>query len=63
MIVEPADLEQDKITEFSYLRDESSGSISPSEVQIKFNTFNKNLGKVPKTEKSSQYSCNDTEHK
>lgn len=59
----PADLEQVKITEFSYFGDESSGSVSPSEVQIKFNTFNKNPGKVPKTEKSHQYSSNDTEQK
>jgi len=59
----PADLEENKITEFSYFGDESPGSVSPSEVQIKFNTFNKNLGKVPKTEKSRQLSSNDTEHK
>jgi hypothetical protein len=42
----PTDLEQDQIREFSYFGDESSGSVSPSEVQIKFNRFNKNLGKV-----------------
>jgi hypothetical protein len=59
----PADLEQDNITEFSYFGDESSASVSPSEVQIKFNTLNKNLCKVPKTKKSRQYSSNDKEHK
>jgi hypothetical protein len=36
----PADLEQGKITEFSYFGDESSSSVSPSDVQIKFKTFN-----------------------
>jgi hypothetical protein len=63
MILAPAALEQDKITEISYFGDESSGSVSPSEVQIKFNTFYKNLGQVPKTEKSRPYSSNDRQHK
>ena len=59
----PANVEQDKIKKLSYFGEKSSGSVSPSEVQIKFNAFNKNHGKVPKTGKSRQCSSNDTEHK
>jgi hypothetical protein len=47
----PADWEQAQTKDFSYFGDESSGSVSKGEMQIKTNTRSKNPVIIPETEK------------